>query len=336
MLLCFPNNPPPGMENGIEVEYNNEKGFFLINIINIKISINDKIIEITLTDLNSVFVKDSSNRGVDNFPFYIKMKSSKNESFVISFKNEIIRDVVKIFLLNIVKIKDAEINKTEKSDIPSYGSYLMTISENHELIKIDNTKSSLVEYLISNPVLLNILNEMNCTLAQFYNHLKQSYFYSIQNNKNVFDRLLNEKLRDYTPQKDSFATRLNNFSFLSMNERKEISKEEKVFVEKELDFVPIYAKKEKRVMKKKNNFVFPKKIKLSVDFEPTDQEDNIKVDFDKKSLKKLADLCKLAYKCTAKDEDLKNKIINEANEFKDILKDERARSLNPLNFFRKD
>ncbi|KAM0679325.1 hypothetical protein BDAP_000192 [Binucleata daphniae] len=316
------------MENGIEIEYNGEKGFILLNAINTKICYKQEEYEILHNNLKSVFVKDAQTKDVDTFPYYLKIITIKNEQFVVSFKTDYIREVFKIFMLNVIKAKpDSSKNDENK--------YLNMLAEMHELPKLENTKSSLIEYLVSNSVLILIYYEMNCTLSQFYNYIKQSYFYDIKNSKNVIDRLLNEKLRNFTISKDTYATRLNNFSFLSMNDRKESTIEEKIFEEKKYKFVPIYAQEKVKEKREGKHFVMPQKITLTYDYNPEEQEICVKKDYDKKILQELLNLCKVAYSCKPEDVSTKEHILKVASEYTDILKDPSLTSFNPTNYFSK-
>ncbi|KAM0686693.1 hypothetical protein COBT_002080 [Conglomerata obtusa] len=337
------------MKNGIEVEYTREKGFFLINPLKIKISFADTTKEIPIANIVQVQVRDSQIKNSDANNFHLKIKLINDESHIISYKNIVIRDTIKTFILNMLKYKSEELKKHNdaiskgiKMDNNKYykdiriNSYLSKMAESHEMISLDNSKSSVIEYLISNPVMLSILDEMNCTLVQFFNYFKQSYFYDIKNTKNVIDRLLNEKLRNYTPPKDSYATRLNNFSFLSLNEKEPIVVNDKIIEEKPLDFTPIFAhnKTTKKLVKK--DFKFPTHIKLEFNVEPVTEEINVVKEYDKNILKKLGELCKLAYKCDPSDITLKNNILKEAEPYQEFLKDPKCRGFNPLRYFKKE
>ncbi|EJW01786.1 hypothetical protein EDEG_00377 [Edhazardia aedis USNM 41457] len=300
---------------GIEIEYANENGFLLIKDDSLIVEAPSLNKIINLWDITSISAKDFPNKP---FPYFLKIQSKEN--YIFSFKTEHIRDFFKTFISFKCFNKEANIIKHFND------SRLITIET------LENTKSSLTVFLSVNHVLLQVFYEMNCTLNQFYNYFRLSYFYNIKNEKNVIDRLLNEKLRDYKTDEFSFATRINNLSFMNVSD-KEIKSPVKHAEQKiSFKFEPIYPKIEFIKREPINSFKFPQNTELEVNFELETERVFQNITYDDQILKKLLEECKKIYKSRNKDEKtcILARQIEKANI--NILKDAAYKSFRPSKY----
>lgn len=323
-----------------EVEVNNEIFSFTVITNTIYLRSDKRHIEIPFSSLSSIYVKDCLERHL--FSFLLKVQAK--EIYVIGFANSNIRDFFKGYFTYLIKEKVSanivteDIIKTysikDEENEQSSVKIIKNIQMKRDGIKcIETSKSSFMEFLVSRPVLLVILGELNCTLTQFYNYFKQSYFYDIKNQKNVVDRMLNEKTREYTLANDGFATRINTHSFLEVNKEETIKDGNKQFSEDEVDFIPIYPESDVGERKIVSDFQFSNNLEIRFEAECV-AEDFVPADiYDKGVLNQLLVLCKEAFNSKKENVEERKAIIQRSMKYSELLKKDDLQSFDPKKYF---
>lgn len=313
------------MYKGVECEYNKEKCFFDAKQTKTRILTPTNTIEIENDTITNIYTKDSSS-GENAF----LMKITGKESLVVAFKSVYIRDFYKSFFTCIIKENiERQNQKTTKS---------LQLNEEENIANSENpehTKMQMIKYVIDKPLLLTIFYEINCTMTQFFNYIRQSYFFNINNTKNVIDRLLNEKTREYKNCDDNFATRINTHSFLQLTNEAEIDVAERELIYTEVDFCPIFAEKEEYERKKINDFEFPEAIDLKISFDYVIEQEEVKKAYDKKALIRLVELCRKMHNTSNEDTKQKQDILKEASQYSMIFSDPNLKTFNPANYDKK-
>lgn len=322
-----------------EVELNNEMYNFSVITNTIFIKNKKKQIEIPLSALESIYVKDVNDRPTNNF----LLKIQAGDTFVVGFTNSNVRDFYKGYLTYLIKEKIC-VNVINEDIVRTYSiknkendekgvKIVKNFQMGREGIKsIESSKSGFMEFLISRPILLCIFGELNCTLTQFHNYLKQSYFYDMKNQKNVIDRILNEKLRDYSITNDGFGSRLNTHSFIELNTEDIIGHSDKKISEEEVDFSPIYPKTDDSQIQKLSDFKFDDKLNICFDIKSVAEEYTPGISYDKKILNELLGLCQEAYNTEKENVAKINAIKQKALQYKDLLATEELQSFDPRKY----
>lgn len=141
-----------------------------------------------------------------------------------------------------------------------------------------------LKYFADWPVLLKIFEELNVSLTQFISYLKSSYFFNIKNEKNVIDRMIGNLCKN---ENNNFASRINNHSIISLN-NEEIEYIPTQFIEKKIDFTPIFPlKNEEKEKPKLNSFTFQTYQHINFDLSNTNLESKRKPEFLKSDLERL-------------------------------------------------
>ncbi|EOB14672.1 hypothetical protein NBO_19g0025 [Nosema bombycis CQ1] len=252
--------------------------------------------------------------------FFLKLKLV-DEDLVFTFENHNSRDLMKNILLKYIKPenelvekvleKDSNVSKMfnrPKNIVSSdtfWGINRDKILESYNIMLQQPSREinfNAEEFIYSlPPVFLKIFGELNCSINQFYNHLRQSHFFDIRNKPTFIDRMLIDNLRDFKIE-SNYATRINNQSLVNMNSFTKI-KNQNVIEPKITEFEPIYYLEEVNEERIKTGFVKGYKP-LICDLNLKIEEKIEDVKFDKKDLKKAVDLSKLVFKCKKKKIDL--------------------------------
>lgn len=297
-------------------------------------------ISIPTSSIVSVFVKDLI--GKFSKQYLLKIKAS--ESHIISFRNSNLRDLLKGYLTSIIKEQDAE--NIETGDVVI--TYSITSNEKQksstkieknikyelESIKnIESSKSSYIKFIIDRPIFLVIFNMLDCTLTQFYNYLKQSYFYDYKNKRNVIDRMLNENIRNYQLTEYGIGARLNTHSFIEINVYDIIKESTKNGFDYFIEFIPIYQKDDNIERKKLSEFKFSDELEIKFSCDSINEDYVPNPVIDKKALIELLTLCKLAFKSRKENTNVKNIILEKIKKYEEILINEAYQSFDPRRYF---
>lgn len=268
---------------------------------------NDLVIrDIPLIEIRSLHVKN--NEG-----FFLKLKLSE-ETIVLRFKTLHSRDIIKSIILSFMKTDQDIAKKILESDpamrvlfnnIKQWISPSKFWSINRDKMKqmvaivrqqpskeMEIDEKSFISSL--DPVLLNIFEQMNCSMNQFYNLLRQSYFCNPKNEKNSLDRMVSSAVRSHEVKQD-FASRINTHSILALKPIEDVKIDPSTKEGKKVEFLPIYPFEEEKAERPRRRFMFEKKpLRCEVELEITPMVE--KKIFEKKDLSWIRDLSKVVYK----------------------------------------
>ncbi|KAM0672569.1 hypothetical protein OCOL_000300 [Ordospora colligata] len=261
-----------------------------------------------LTEIRSLHVKNSDG-------FFLRLNLCE-DAVVIGFDTHHLRDMAKSIILSFMKTEQEIIKKALDSDVDAKAIYsnikqhvslskfwainkdrmkqIVGITRQQPSIEIDFMQDETQQ--ITSPALLKIFGQMNCSMNQFQNLLKQSYFFSTKNQKNSLDRLISSSIREYETKQD-FASRINSHSALALRpaEYTDISPSTKEG--KKVEFLPVYPFEEIREKRPRRQFEFksaPLKCDVQLEIMPMIE----KINFDKKDLIWIRDLSRVVYKAT--------------------------------------
>jgi len=275
--------------------------------------------DILLTEIRSLHVKNSD--GV-----FLRLNLS-DDAVVIGFDTHHLRDMAKSIILSFMKTEQEIIKKALDSDVDAKAVFgnlkqhvslskfwainkdrmkrVVGIARQQPSVEMDFVQDGIQQ--ITCPVLLKIFGLMNCSMNQFQNLLRQSYFFSIKNQSNSLDRLISSSIREYETKQD-FASRMNSHSVLALRpaECTDISPSTKEG--KKVEFLPVYPFEEAKEKRPRRHFEFkvaPLRCDIQLEVMPMVE----KINFDKKDLVWIRDLSRFTYKA-AKEGD--NEFLAEA------------------------
>lgn len=281
--------------------------------------------EIVFLDIHSskLFIK---SKEVKTIPLKeIKSLHTKNEetfllrlsnSLVFSFENHNARDLVKNILLKYIKPEEKVVeevlardeatrrllgNTKDFLDPPTFWSVNSNIlhqTYNFLLQQPGREMNYETDQFIYSlpPVFLRMFGDMNCSINQFYNYVKQSNFFDIRNPPNCIDRMLIDSLRDFKIE-TNYAVRLNSQSLVSMNRVE--SKEYPTIPPKSSEFEPIYYLDESNSSNREvnnNTSIINLDRKLSCHLELKVEKKEEEFKYDKKEIRKIVDLSRMIYR----------------------------------------
>lgn len=303
--------PPMDRLNGVKARLDNEVVF--LDIHSSKLFIKRKNQEsrtILLKEIKSLHTKNE-----ETFLLKLQLVSS---SLVFGFENHNARDLVKNILLKYIRPEEkvveevlARDSRTKQLLASTKGIVDPSVFWSINKDKILQTYNFMLqqpgreinyeaeEFIYSlPPVFLRIFGDMNCSISQFYNYVKQSNFYDIRNQPNCIDRMVIEHLRDFKIE-TNYAVRLNSQSLVSMKSGRS-GIDFPIIPPKSSEFEPIYYLEEKEEKRERSGYVVStNKLSCHLDLEVEKKEEEIK--FDKKEIKKIVDLSKIIYKCKEVD-----------------------------------
>ncbi|KAL7346049.1 hypothetical protein P7C65_03s3g03440 [Encephalitozoon intestinalis] len=268
--------------------------------------------DIPLIEIRSLHVKNDEG-------FFLKLRLLE-ETIIFKFDSHHSRDIIKSMILSFMKTDQDVIRKILESDpavktmfnnlkqcISSSKFWtinkdrmrqMMPIVRQQPSREIEVDEKTFISSL--DPVLLNIFGQMNCSVNQFYNLLRQSYFCNTKNEKNSLDRMINSAVRDYEVRQD-FASRINTHSVLALKPIEDVEIRPSTKEGRKVEFLPIYPFEEEKPEKPRREFRFdrhPLKCELDLEIVPMTE----KKMFEKKDLVWIRDLSKVVYK-SMKEED---------------------------------
>ncbi|KAG5859300.1 hypothetical protein KMI_07g11420 [Encephalitozoon hellem] len=262
--------------------------------------------DIPLVEIRSLHVKN--NEG-----FSLKLNLLE-EAIILRFSSHHSRDIIKSIILSFMKT-DQDIAKRILESDPSTRMLFNNLKQWVSPSKFWSINKDKMKQMISivrqqpsreleidektfisslDPVLLNVFEQMNCSINQFYNLLRQSYFCDAKNEKNSLDRMINSAVRDYEVRQD-FASRINTHSILALRPIGDVEIHPSTREGKKVEFLPIYPFEEEEIERPRRKFRFEKRpLRCEVELEVVPMAE--KKAFEKKDLAWIRDLSKIVYK----------------------------------------
>lgn len=262
--------------------------------------------DIPLAEIRSLHVKSSDG-------FFLKLKLAE-DAVVLGFDTHHSRDITKSIILSFMKTEQDVTKRILESDpgtravfnsLKQHVSPSRFWSINKDRVKqmlpivrqqpsreVDVDEDAFVSSL--DPVLLKIFGQMNCSVNQFYNLLKQSYFHDIKNPRNSLDRMISSAIRGHEAKQD-FASRINSHSMLALRPVEDAEIRPSTKEGKKVEFFPIYPFSEEAPDRPKREFRFERRpLKCDVSLETVPMVE--KKAFEKKDLVWIRDLSRIVYK----------------------------------------
>ncbi|GFR20069.1 uncharacterized protein TNCT_17971 [Trichonephila clavata] len=289
-----------------------------------------------------VLIKDVQSLHTKNEPTFLLKIKHVSGSIILEFETHNTRDLAKNILLHSIK-QEPEIlrnilenNQSAKSVLSNTKNIVSSdIFWGANKDKIQEMQNMMLQLPLRElnydtdkfiyslpPILLKIYSSMNCTINQFYNYILQSNFYDIRNKTNSIDRLIQEELRDYKIE-NNYATRINNYSFMSLYKKEDRLNVNYNKPEKKIEFEPIYYIEEAKDDRLLRDYeLHNRSLRCDIPLDVEEKEEDIY--FDKKDVRKLIDLSKILYLYKKSTSDHKENEYNETvakiNVFLDQIK----------------
>ncbi|KAF9761655.1 hypothetical protein NGRA_2486 [Nosema granulosis] len=304
--------------NGVKARLDNEIVF--LDIHSSRLYIKGKESKtIRLKEIKSLHTKNENT-------FLLKLKLASS-SLVFGFENHNARDLVKNILLRFIKPEEKVVEEVLNRDNSTkqqfantkavvgaevfWGVHKDKILQTYDLMLQQPGREinyDAEEFIYSlPPVFLRIFGDMNCSINQFFNYVRQSNFFDIRNQPNCIDRMIIDNLRDFKIE-TNYAVRLNNQSMVNMNSWTP-PKEFPIIQAKSTEFEPIYYLEDTVESRERSGYEIsnkPLSCKLDLKVEKKDEE----FKYDRKDVKKTVDLSKLVYKCLKNKMDISKEIAN--------------------------
>ncbi|CAD26186.2 hypothetical protein [Encephalitozoon cuniculi GB-M1] len=294
------------MPEGIKASFEDQEVFVAVDDTKVRISKDAVIRDILLAEIRSLHVKN--NEG-----FFLRLKLSE-ETVILGFDTHHSRDIIKSIILSFMKT-DQDITKKILESDPAMRAMFNNLKQHISPSKFWSINRDKMKQMVPivrqqpsreleidektfvsalDPMLLNIFGQMNCSINQFYNLLKQSYFCNIKNEKNSLDRMICSAIRGYDVKQD-FASRINSHSVLALKPMGDVEIHPSTKEGRRVEFFPIYPFEEEKLERPRREFRFERKpLKCEVEVEVVPMVE--KKAFEKKDLAWIRDLSRVVYR----------------------------------------
>lgn len=275
---------------------------------------NDGVVvkDIPLSEIRSVHVKNSEG-------YLLRLKLTEGEA-VFSFDTHHCRDVIKSILLSYVKSEQEVLTRILECE-PATRTMFNNVKQHVPASKFWEANRDKIRQMscvvrqqgsremdvedrdvggMLNPTLLKVFGQMNCSVAQFYNLLRQSYFSNIKNERNSVDRMISSVIRGYDAKQD-FASRINSQSMMTLRTMERVEIPQSVKEGRKIEFLPIYPFETRGRSRTRREFEFSRgPLRCEIELQTEAVVD--KTRFERRELEWIRDVSRVVYR-TAQEED---------------------------------